>query len=1643
MKQTVKYKQILAHICLYSMVLQNLVFVPIGHAGDTGEILDSRIKTQQELFPQNHKDIISQEIQIPKISNEAEIANDIDFIEGLGAFLEEDKKQGSTKPVSKTKVLESEKLDYVNSQKSTKDTYSKEKIIVKYKEGKSISGRIQIRNSIKNEGISGIKMETLNSLDIGVISMWKEIQNIEKTVKDLNSLPHIEYAELDYALSRQDLTWVQSSDPRSIEQWHLRSISAESAWEVYDDTSSQSIVSIIDTWVDYLHPDLVGNLQDLSSECRSYTGAVISSWCPNHGRNFEDGFFTLFDRDETFDISGHGTHISGVIWATRDNNIGGAGVTQNAKLIQARTDTYNALFQTFFVSDSIKALDFAIQNNTKVVNASYGGTSFSQAAHDSIDRARQEWILFVAAAWNNGEDNDSVAFYPANYDLDNIISVAALSANDTLPAYSNYWANQVDIAAPGWDITNDETGEGGILSTYPGQQTVFLEDFETGSWFTVTGTGSDWYLYGWGVGIHTQEPLFYTGGVDSILTFNDVFSLDWATAWTVEWVVSCSFWSFGIFDSDFWDEINFFIHDRDLGTDRFVGGAFTSDPWTASDFRFKIPFTDPTLMRDNLQLRVQFFTDQDDDVGTWCLLDDIEVISHNKDNHGYKFIQGTSFAAPIVAWAAAMVWSYNPEMGYQEVKDILLTSGDDIWLQSQILTGRKVNLNTSIQETINRYGIIQSGNFIWSSFSAPVIDLDDKSISLSGSTIQLQSTGTSINLQNNASIEWNGEIHISTGSELLSGTGQILATSEDFDVFFYDSYNQNITSEDQVVYGQWVYLSYTGALSGTGVQIQIGDIYQGEIQQDLFIPLEESFSGSLQYRVYADWDTLDRVSSGIEVQVLQGSTPSIDFRESEEHFEVEITPSQVEVWQRADIQITAIGLDGNTLEWYTWSINISSGTDSGVVFSSELWGSPYVFQASDNGQRLFEDSVEFSSEGLHSISVNDTDNTEIQWSTTLQVGTRVFPIVSITWENTISNTQTQTLTLNSSEYPISYNIEWDINTDISGSTTQAIEVQVELSGVSGEKDINFSATDTDGNTATGTTRITLDQELPEININSHQTDQAVSGDNIVIAWTVFDTYWVETLSIGWNSVEISWSGSWSQQLGINGWENTIPYILSDTASNILTGSLNIIRVPEVTAISTQDIWPNSGVIQFQTDLESIWEVIYGTQSWNLNQNISSQNTQTDHNILIPGLSPSTKYYYSVRWNLWTHTWSYSEVQEFSTIEVDTTPDIFELPEIQGVGLSQQVPSNPVNISGINTPTIIQIQNGEYRVNQWEWTNQEWTIQNQDTLEIRTLSASEYTRSNTATFQVGGVSFSFVVTTRQASLSRGGRPSKTFATPKRQTRKTSASVENSTKAKKESTTSSSPQRNTITKPQEKTTLSEPKKEELDYQLLQESEKIQDMFLSNVEDYKKLDTILNHMKYLSSDIQELQSDLQGEYQNWKHDLETYDETTPTKILIMRHRENIETLKEYSQRVLSLWDIQIKKIDWAPLWYIHYPEGSVGIVQQKFRENYKTNSREKQQKVEQFLYLLHKIELLENTSPEKKELQKQARTLFQREIKTLEVLEWKRKKSTSTHPATTPKQKDTTKDRRKDSKNIELSPVEENRLRTKKSISELISI
>jgi serine protease len=261
------------------------------------------------------------------------------------------------------------------------------------------------------------------------IYIVKGDKNLLKNLKKSGLAKETEYIEPNYFYRALEIP----NDPRYNEQWNLRSINAEQAW---DDTKGGGItVAVIDTGISQV-PDL-------------------------KQAKFVKGYDFVNDKVDAIDDNGHGTHVAGTIAQSTNNGYGVAGVAYEANLMPLKVLSAEG---SGTITDIAEAIKFAADNGADVINMSLGGGGESQLMQEAINHANQKGVVVIAAA---GNSNENSASYPARYP--NVIGVSAIDATGQKAFYSNFGAG-VDISAPGGSTKDGELG--GIL-----QETI---DYQTG-----------------------------------------------------------------------------------------------------------------------------------------------------------------------------------------------------------------------------------------------------------------------------------------------------------------------------------------------------------------------------------------------------------------------------------------------------------------------------------------------------------------------------------------------------------------------------------------------------------------------------------------------------------------------------------------------------------------------------------------------------------------------------------------------------------------------------------------------------------------------------------------------------------------------------------------------------------------------------------------------------------------------------------------------------------------------------------------------------------------------------------------------------------------------------------------------------------
>ncbi|MFN8944477.1 MAG: S8 family serine peptidase [Pseudobdellovibrionaceae bacterium] len=222
-------------------------------------------------------------------------------------------------------------------------------------------------------------------------------------------------------------------------------IGAEQAWDLTTG-SKDIIVAVIDTGINYNHPDLAPNMWTNSAEKNGAVGV------DDDGNGFVDdihGYNFVSNNGNPLDDQGHGSHCAGTIGGRGNDGEGVAGVTWESQLMAVK---FLGADGSGTLENAVKSIAYATQMGAKILSNSWGGGGFSQELKDVIEASNQAGTIFVAAAGNSSSNNDSAPGYPASYDVANIISVAAIDNRGALASFSSYGKKKVHVGAPGVNV---------------------------------------------------------------------------------------------------------------------------------------------------------------------------------------------------------------------------------------------------------------------------------------------------------------------------------------------------------------------------------------------------------------------------------------------------------------------------------------------------------------------------------------------------------------------------------------------------------------------------------------------------------------------------------------------------------------------------------------------------------------------------------------------------------------------------------------------------------------------------------------------------------------------------------------------------------------------------------------------------------------------------------------------------------------------------------------------------------------------------------------------------------------------------------------------------------------------------------------
>lgn len=580
---------------------------------------------------------------------------------------------------------------YIFDSKKHKIKYMPREILVKFKPGTAKE------NIAALQSVSGAKeMKRNKASKVRRIKFPPDI-SVKDAITLYETNPMVEYAEPNYIIKlcsmpndpRMDLLWAMNNTAQIVNEIKGTidaDIDAPEAWDIT--TGSQNvIIAVIDTGVDYQHPELSSNIWRNVSEFSGQPGVDDDS-----NGYIDDVFGWDFFRDDPdpTDLHRHGTAVAGIIASEGNNEEAITGVNWKSSIMAIRVLGVAGTLGGR-TDDAVEAIYYAVDNGAKIINISWKIEGFSQALYDAIKYADDNGVLIVAAAGNDGTDNDVTPRYPSSYDLQNIIAVAATDQNDNLTEISNYGNISVDVGAPGVNI----------LSTAPTlargtKVTVYTEDFDSSpsgwnffginnSWDIVSGTGVDatGCLEDSPAANYSDNTMSYSMMTTPIPSVKDnAYKISFSAKLQLEL-------SNDALHSTAWDDsqtiVNEIKDEKGSYWDKSTNGQFLPHEsfhyTTAADLfpEFYIGFL----------LETNNFNNFD---GVY--IDNLELSRQPifVRGHGYLGVEGTSFAAPHVTGIAGLVLSEYPTYTHLQVKHAILNAVDvKDSHYNKVATGGRVN----------------------------------------------------------------------------------------------------------------------------------------------------------------------------------------------------------------------------------------------------------------------------------------------------------------------------------------------------------------------------------------------------------------------------------------------------------------------------------------------------------------------------------------------------------------------------------------------------------------------------------------------------------------------------------------------------------------------------------------------------------------------------------------------------------------------------------------------------------------------------------------------------------------------------------------------------------------------------------------
>ena len=554
-------------------------------------------------------------------------------------------------------------------------------LLVKYKSSVRAAAAKFYQDTL---GISTVK--TFNFIGVHHVKLPQNI-NVEQALNIYANDPDVEYAEPNYIVHATATT----PDDLVSNLWGLHNtgqtvngtagtndcdIDAPEAWDICTG-SSRVIVAVIDSGVDYNHPDLAGNIWSNPGESLTGTDSDGNGYVDDvRGWDWVDG-----DNDP-MDYSDHGTHCAGTIAAVGNNSTGITGVCWKAKIMPLRSlDTLGS----GPTANAISAIQYANQMGAHVISNSWGGAGYTQALKDAIDASS---AVVVCAAGNDGTDNDGAGghCYPSDYTSSNIISVAATDQNDGLASFSNWGATSVDVGAPGVNI----------YSGSPARQTIWSDNFDDGTLSPWTTGGASGGPFGLNSSIYYSSSHSLADSPSGNYANNDdhYAQVTASSSFSGYKGTKLEYYFRGISELGY-DALHVETsHDNSNWTTHYSWNGSTGGSW----YPYYPADTKAHEGNSNLYVRYRFTSDVSNVYDGWYV-DDVKVTawSSNTADSGYQFMNGTSMAAPHVAGLAALIKAYNRTLTNLQLKSAIEDNVDTVAsLSGKVTTGGRINAYNSL-----------------------------------------------------------------------------------------------------------------------------------------------------------------------------------------------------------------------------------------------------------------------------------------------------------------------------------------------------------------------------------------------------------------------------------------------------------------------------------------------------------------------------------------------------------------------------------------------------------------------------------------------------------------------------------------------------------------------------------------------------------------------------------------------------------------------------------------------------------------------------------------------------------------------------------------------------------------------------------